>query len=197
MTKNAVELRSVSFTYAGFDAPAVDDVSFAVAPGECIVLCGESGCGKTTATRIVNGLAGGFYEGSRTGKVLIAGRDVDDLEDWELSSLTGSVFQNPRTQFFNLDTTGEIAFGMENLGVPREEMHRRVRDVVRELGIECLMAEASSSSPGARCNRWPSRAHGPASRASMSSTSLRAIWTLPPWRSSPPSSRKPSRAGLP
>uniref|UniRef100_UPI003A95B345 ATP-binding cassette domain-containing protein n=1 Tax=Adlercreutzia sp. TaxID=1872387 RepID=UPI003A95B345 len=139
MTKNAVELRSVSFTYAGFDAPAVDDVSFAVAPGECIVLCGESGCGKTTATRIVNGLAGGFYEGSRTGKVLIAGRDVDGLEDWELSSLTGSVFQNPRTQFFNLDTTGEIAFGMENLGVPREEMHRRVRDVVRELGIECLM----------------------------------------------------------
>ena len=139
MTKNAVELRSVSFTYAGFDAPAVDDVSFAVAPGECIVLCGESGCGKTTATRIVNGLAGGFYEGSRTGKVLIAGRDVDDLEDWELSSLTGSVFQNPRTQFFNLDTTGEIAFGMENLGVPREEMHRRVRDVARELGIECLM----------------------------------------------------------
>ena len=139
MTKNAVELRSVSFTYAGFDAPAVDDVSLAVAPGECIVLCGESGCGKTTATRIVNGLAGGFYEGSRTGEILVASRDIDDLEDWELSSLTGSVFQNPRTQFFNLDTTGEIAFGMENLGVPRKEMHRRVRDVVRELGIECLM----------------------------------------------------------
>ena len=101
--------------------------------GEFLTLLGPSGCGKTTATRIVNGLAGGFYEGSRTGKILIAGRDVDDLEDWELSSLTGSVFQNPRTQFFNLDTTGEIAFGMENLGVPREEMHRRVRDVVREL----------------------------------------------------------------
>lgn len=139
MTKNAVELRNVSFTYAGFDAPAIDDVSFAVAPGECVVLCGESGCGKTTATRIVNGLAGGFYEGSRTGKVLVAGRDIDDLEDWELASLTGSVFQNPRTQFFNLDTTGEIAFGMENLGVPREEMHRRVRGVVRELGMERLM----------------------------------------------------------
>ena len=139
MTKNAVELRNVSFTYAGFDAPAIDDASFAVAPGECVVLCEESGCGKTTATRIVNGLAGGFYEGSRTGKVLVAGRDIDDLEDWELSSLTGSVFQNPRTQFFNLDTTGEIAFGMENLGVPREEMHRRVRGVVRELGMERLM----------------------------------------------------------
>lgn len=89
MTKNAVELRSVSFTYAGFDAPAVDDVSLAVAPGECVVLCGESGCGKTTATRIVNGLAGGFYEGSRTGEILVASRDIDDLEDWELSSLTG------------------------------------------------------------------------------------------------------------
>ena len=139
MTKSSVELRNVSFTYAGFDAPAIKDVSFAVAPGECVVLCGESGCGKTTATRIVNGLAGGFYEGSRTGEVLVTGRDVYDLEDWELASLTGSVFQNPRTQFFNLDTTGEIAFGMENLGVPREEMHRRVRDVASELGIEGLI----------------------------------------------------------
>lgn len=139
MKKSAVELRNVSFTYEGFDAPAIKDVSFSVAPGECIVLCGESGCGKTTATRIVNGLAGGFYEGSRTGEALVAGRDVDDLEDWELASLTGSVFQNPRTQFFNLDTTGEIAFGMENLGVPREEMHRRVRDVASELGIDRLM----------------------------------------------------------
>lgn len=139
MKKSAVELRNVSFTYEGFDAPAIKDVSFSVAPGECIVLCGESGCGKTTATRIVNGLAGGFYEGSRTGEVLVTGRDVDDLEDWELASLTGSVFQNPRTQFFNLDTTGEIAFGMENLGVPREEMHRRVRDVASELGIDRLM----------------------------------------------------------
>lgn len=139
MTKNAVELRSVSFTYAGFDAPAVDDVSFAVAPGECIVLCGESGCGKTTATRIVNGLAGGFYEGSRTGEGPCSKQGHRRPGDWELSSLTGSVFQNPRTQFFNLDTTGEIAFGMENLGVPREEMHGRVRDVVRELGMERLM----------------------------------------------------------
>lgn len=139
MIENAVELRDVSFTYAGFDTPAISEASFSVAPGECLVLCGESGCGKTTATRIINGLAGGFYEGSRTGKVLVAGRDIDDLEDWELASLAGSVFQNPRTQFFNLDTTGEIAFGMENLGVPREEMHRRVHDIVRELGIESLM----------------------------------------------------------
>ena len=198
MTKNAVELRSVSFTYAGFDAPAVDDVSLAVAPGECIVLCGESGCGKTTATRIVNGLAGGFYEGSRTGEILVASRDIDDLEDWELSSLTGSVFQNPRTQFFNLDTTGEIAFGMENLGVPRKEMHRRVRDVVRELGIECLMGRGIFElSRGPDAIGGLRERMGPASRASTSSTSLRAIWTLPPWRSSPPSSRKPSRAGLP
>lgn len=139
MNNSAVELRNVSFAYEGFDAPAIKDVSFSVAPGECVVLCGESGCGKTTATRIVNGLAGGFYEGSRTGEVLVTGRDVDDLEGWELASLTGSVFQNPRTQFFNLDTTGEIAFGMENLGVPREEMRRRVSDVASELGIERLM----------------------------------------------------------
>lgn len=111
--------------------------------------------------------------------------------------LDGQRFPEPRTQFFNLDTTGEIAFGMENLGVPREEMHRRVRGVVRELGVERLMGRGIFELSGARCNRWPSRAHGPASRASTSSTSHRAIWILPPWRSSPPSSRKPSRVGLP
>ena len=74
MTKNAVELRSVSFTYAGFDAPAVDDVSFAVAPGECIVLCGESGCGKTTTLRMIAGL-----ESVTEGRVWLEGRDITQL----------------------------------------------------------------------------------------------------------------------
>ena len=92
MTKSSVELRNVSFTYAGFDAPAIKDVSFAVAPGECVVLCGESGCGKTTATRIVNGLAGGFYEGC----VLSSSRRQNRRYDFD----TFSVLRADRLSYF-------------------------------------------------------------------------------------------------
>ncbi len=97
-------------TYAGADEASVKKVSLAVEAGECVVLCGRSGCGKTTLTRLANGLAGGFWEGRRTGAVRIEGRNVDELEEWRLAEHIGSVFQNPRTQFFNLDTTGECIF---------------------------------------------------------------------------------------
>ena len=102
-----------------------------MAAGECVVLCGESGCGKTTVTRLANGLAGEFYEGERRGEVRVGGAPLQSLSQWEVAERVGSVFQNPRTQFFNLDTTGEIAFGMENLAVPRAEMHARMASTAR------------------------------------------------------------------
>lgn len=134
-----IDLEGASFRYEGAPLPSVIDVDLHVAAGECVVLCGESGCGKTTITRLANALAGDFYEGERTGVVRIGGSDLDEMEPWEVAARVGSVFQNPRTQFFNLDTTGEVAFGMENLGVPRPEMHERLARVADELGIAHLM----------------------------------------------------------
>lgn len=125
MSAPVIEFEDASFTYAGADEASVQKVSLTIEAGECVVLCGRSGCGKTTLTRLANGLAGGFWEGRRTGAVRVEGRNVDELEEWRLAEHIGSVFQNPRTQFFNLDTTGEIAFALENLGVPRDEMHAR------------------------------------------------------------------------
>lgn len=67
------------------------------------------------------------------------GTAVTEYETGELSAIVGSVFQNPRSQFFNMDTTGEVVFGCENLGLPVEEIHQRVKNTAYELGIEKLM----------------------------------------------------------
>ena len=114
-------------------------VNLVVRPGECVVLTGPSGCGKTTLTRMVNGLIPALYAGEATGEVLVQGVPMDAWEMDDLSCAVGSVFQNPRSQFFNLDTTSEVAFGCENMGVPQGEMHARVAATVRELSIERLM----------------------------------------------------------
>ena len=120
-------------------AASVFDVNLVVRQGECVVLTGPSGCGKTTLTRMVNGLIPALYAGEVAGEVLVQGVPMDAWEMDDLSCAVGSVFQNPRSQFFNLDTTSEVAFGCENMGVPQDEMHARVAATVRELSIERLM----------------------------------------------------------
>ena len=118
---------------------SVFGVDLVVHPGECVVLTGPSGCGKTTLTRMVNGLIPALYGGEMSGEVRVQGISMDRWEMDDLSCVVGSVFQNPRSQFFNLDTTSEVAFGCENMGVPQDEMHVRVAAAVRELSIERLM----------------------------------------------------------
>lgn len=135
----AISLERVTFTYNGAARPSISDFELSVAPGESVVLTGASGCGKTTVVRVVNGLAHDFYEGNLQGCAFVGGHDVRSLSSWERAANVGSVFQNPRTQFFNLDTTGEVAFGMENLAVEHAEMHRRYSRVVDELDIAHLM----------------------------------------------------------
>ena len=134
-----IEFSHVSFRYAAASARALKDVSFRVGAGELVVLTGRSGCGKSTLTSLVNGLLPRHEKDETGGAVTICGRDVSSLEGYEIARLVGSVFQNPKSQFFNLDTTGEIAFALENLGVPRDEMHARVARVADELGATDLL----------------------------------------------------------
>ena len=133
-----IELQKVSFSYSGQENGSLHDISLTITDGECILLCGRSGCGKTTITRLINGLIPNFYSGELTGRVLVDGQDLADLPMYQIAKKVGSVFQNPRTQFFNVDTDSEIAFGIENEARPPEELARRVEQTTKELHIEKL-----------------------------------------------------------
>ncbi|MBQ3638010.1 MAG: ABC transporter ATP-binding protein, partial [Clostridia bacterium] len=141
-----IELKKVSFRY-GSDAEdgraqneaSLSDVSLTVRDGEFILLTGPSGCGKTTVLRLINGLIPQFYPGEVTGEIRIDGESTSGRELYDLAPIVGTVFQNPRTQFYNVDTTGELAFGCENRGMPEEEICSRIDETVSRFRIESLM----------------------------------------------------------
>lgn len=109
-----IEIDHVSFQYSGAEKENLQDFTLQISKGECVVLTGESGCGKTCVTRLINTLIPHFYEGELKGKISIDGVDTTTIQPHDLSDKIGSVFQNPRSQFFSLDTDSEIVFGMEN-----------------------------------------------------------------------------------
>lgn len=136
----AIELAHLTFAYEG-SAPQLEDVNLTVQPGEVVVLTGPSGGGKSTLTRVVNGLVPSFYEGELTGTVRLFGREVDDIPSWERGLAAGNVFQDPRSQFFANEVAGEIAFGCENYGLDHELIVERVHGAASELDIAPLLEE--------------------------------------------------------
>ena len=135
-----IEFKNVTFTYQNAERSAgVYGINLQIPAGQVVLLCGLSGCGKTTITRLINGLAPAYYAGTLEGQVLIDGADSASVTLYELSQKVGSVFQNPRSQFFSLDSTSEIAFGCENTGIPREEMYRRIGQVSADLDMANLL----------------------------------------------------------
>lgn len=136
-----INFKNVSFSYSGEHGTGdgVSEIDLTIKDGEFVVLCGKSGCGKTTVTRLINGLAPHFYEGEMSGSVMIGDVCVNTENLSDIAALTGSVFQNPKSQFFNLDTTGELVFGCENLGIPREQIQQRLEKTKRDLQLDNLM----------------------------------------------------------
>ena len=143
-----ITMDHVSFGY-GESQETLSQVSMAVAPGECVLLCGASGCGKTTVTKLINGLIPAFIPGCRLeGRVEVDGADPAKTPMYELARKVGSVFQNPKSQFFNLDTDSELAFGLENEGRPPEEIRSRVKDTVEALHLKDLLGRSIFSLSG-------------------------------------------------
>ena len=130
-----IEFRNVSFHYGGENGTGegVDNISLTIQRGEVVVLCGRSGCGKTTVTRLVNGLAPHFFPGELEGEVWVDDLCVSKAPLSDTSRRVGSVFQNPKSQFFNVDSTGELVFGCENFGMERAEIHRRLDKTVEDI----------------------------------------------------------------
>ncbi len=138
-----IEIKNVSFKYSGERADnRLQDVNVTISKGECVLLCGPSGCGKTTLTRLMNGLIPHYYEGELTGEVQVCGKNISDQPLYETAAIIGSVFQNPRSQFFNVDTASELSFACENLGMPEDEIRKRVQQTVVDLQIETLVGRS-------------------------------------------------------
>lgn len=133
-----IQLKDVSFVYEGMREPSVRHVTITIPDGECIVLCGASGCGKTTITRLLNGLIPNYYSGILDGEILWNQSDMSSMQMYEIAKIAGSLFQNPRTQFFNQDVESEIAFGLENTGAPEVYLRKRVALTMKELGLTQL-----------------------------------------------------------
>jgi len=133
-----IEVKDLGFKYAGTDFYAIRGVNLEIDEGEFVVLAGKSGCGKTTLLRCLNGLIPHFYEGEFEGRVLIDGIDTRECPPHILSQKAGMVFQNPDNQLFALSVEADIAFPLENLGLPREEIRDRVEWALKLLGIEEL-----------------------------------------------------------
>ena len=139
-TNTAFKIDNVSFRYDGGDEGAsVHNINLSGERGQVILLVGESGSGKTTITELLNGLVPHFHEGSLQGKAYVEDLDVADTELFRISQHVGSVFQNPRSQFFTTDTTNELAFACENQGIPREEIINRINLISRDLEIDELL----------------------------------------------------------
>ena len=134
-----IELQNVSFSYPDSANGGLKHIDLTIPDGQCVLLCGRSGCGKTTLTRLINGLIPQFFVGELSGQILLDGENLAELPMYRIAEKVGSVFQNPRTQFFNVDTDSEIAFGMENEAVPQEQMMRRVAETAKALHIENLL----------------------------------------------------------
>lgn len=132
-----IELKDVSFSY--YKGPkALNNISLNIKKGELILLLGESGSGKTSLSRAINCLVPKFFDGDFKGEVNVLGKPTKDLSMVDLSSMIGTVFQNPRNQFFTLDTTSELAFNLENHGINPELIKSRVFDIFNDLNINHL-----------------------------------------------------------
>ena len=140
MVSFLLKIDNVSFSYDNSKNNCnLADINQNIEKGEVILLCGESGCGKTTLTRMINGIIPNFFDGTRQGNVYLDGNLISEMPIYEISRYVGSVFKNPKTQFFNVDTTSEIVFGCENLAMNTDEIKNRLNYVVNDFKLQHLL----------------------------------------------------------
>jgi energy-coupling factor transport system ATP-binding protein len=138
MTEAPLIVENLSFKYRIRPELAIENISFELKPGEMLVIAGSSGCGKTTLARCINGLIPRSYGGKREGKVFLHGKDVAEIPLAEVAQIVGTLLQDPERQIVASNVYNEIAFGPENLGLPRDEIIERVELAMQRLGLEDL-----------------------------------------------------------
>src|SRR5712691_1096447 len=133
-----ITIDRLTYRYPEADSPALDDISASIEPGEVIMVRGASGSGKSTLLRCLNGLVPHSTGGHFIGRVIVSGLSTREQPPRELGSRIGFVFQHPEAQFVLQDVEAELAFGLENLGLPRPLMRKRIEEVIDQVGINNL-----------------------------------------------------------
>ena len=126
-----IQFKDVTFTYAGSKAPALKDINLEIKTGEIVLISGPAGSGKTTLCSCINGLIPHYHEGDLAGNVTVGPYDTRNVRVGGLASLVGMVFQDPESQLVTNSVADEVAFGPENLGIPRDEIEKRVEEALK------------------------------------------------------------------
>ncbi len=137
-----IKFNKFYYRYKGNDEYALNNINLKIEENKFILLCGLTGSGKTTLIRCMNGLIPQFYAGYYRGSVEVAGKDTTETTIADLSTEIGIVFQNPENQLISMNVEHEIAFGLENLGVPREKIKERIKECVNITEIENILDKA-------------------------------------------------------
>jgi energy-coupling factor transport system ATP-binding protein len=128
-------IENLTFRYRRRTEPAIANVSFSVLPGQVMLIAGSSGCGKTTLMRCINGLIPHTYHGEMSGEILLYGQSIKGMELADISQKVGTLLQDPERQILGSYVLNEVAFGLESLGLPREEIRIRAEKALERLGI--------------------------------------------------------------
>ena len=149
----AFELTKTKVRYPGSDFPALDDVSVGADEGEIVLLLGSNNAGKSTFCRLLNGLVPNSIPAQVGGKAEVLGRDVRRTSVARLATLVGMVFQEPDNQLFCMSVEEEVAFGPENLAIPRAEIIARVEWALEAVGLSGYNARSPSNLSGGEKQR--------------------------------------------